>query len=115
MYETIKKICAENNISVTKLCEQITGSKGNLGTWKKGSFTVETLIKISDYFNISADYLLGRTDQKGFTNIQNGNNNVVMNNTNDIFNNPEVSKAYSQLSAKDKLEVQLDIMNRNSK
>ena len=115
MYEIIKKICAENNMSVSKLCEIITGSKGNLGTWKKGSFSVDTLVKIADYFKLSADYLLGRTDQNCITNIQAGNNNILLNNTNDIFNNPEVSQAYSELSTQDKLEVQLEIIKRNSK
>lgn len=62
MYEMLKKLCLEKNISVSKLCEITTGSKGNLGTWKKGSFNAETLVKIADYFDVSVDYILGRTE-----------------------------------------------------
>ncbi len=62
MYELIKSLCNENGISITYLCEQITGSKGNLQTWKKDNIRSATLKKIAEYFDVSTDYLLGRTD-----------------------------------------------------
>ena len=63
MYELIKKLCIEKGISPTKLCTEITGSKGNLPTWQKGNINPKSLIKIADYFSVSVDYLLGRTDE----------------------------------------------------
>lgn len=63
MYELIKKLCAEKGISPTKLCTEITGSKGNLPTWQKGNINPTSLTKIADYFDVSVDYLLGRTDE----------------------------------------------------
>ncbi len=62
MYEIINELCKKNNISITKLCEIITNSSGNLATWKKGYMRSDYLQKIAEYFNVSADYLLGRTD-----------------------------------------------------
>lgn len=62
MYELIKKLCAKKGISPTKLCTDITGSKGNLPTWQKGNINPVSLIKIADFFEVSTDYLLGRTD-----------------------------------------------------
>ncbi len=61
MYELIKKLCATKGISPTKLCTEITGSRGNLPTWKKGNINPVSLTKIADYFDVSVDYLLGRT------------------------------------------------------
>lgn len=59
MYEIIKQLCQQNGTTITALCEQITGSKGNLATWKKGNIRTDYLKKISEYFNVSTDYLLG--------------------------------------------------------
>ena len=62
MYELIEKLCKGNGTSPTKLCTEITGSRGNLPTWQKGNINPASLVKIADYFNVSVDYLLGRTN-----------------------------------------------------
>lgn len=59
MYEIIQNLCKTNGITITALCEKITGSKGNLSTWKKNNIRNDYLLKISEYFNVSTDYLLG--------------------------------------------------------
>lgn len=64
MYERIKKLCKEHGISITRLCEEITGSKGNLATWKKGNVRPEHLYQIAEKFNVSTDYLLGKKQSK---------------------------------------------------
>ena len=58
MYERIKELCAERGISISKLCQEMTGNSANLATWVKGNFKAEMIIKISNYFNVSTDYLL---------------------------------------------------------
>ena len=76
MYELIKELCSKKGISPTKLCTEITGSKGNLPTWQKGNITPTSLIKIADYFDVSTDYLLGRTNQPNLTYSITGDNNT---------------------------------------
>ena len=66
VYELIAKLCKEKGTSPTALCTEITGSKGNLRTWQKGSINLVSLIKIADYFDVSTDYLLGRTENPHF-------------------------------------------------
>lgn len=63
MFERIDYLCKKNNITITRLCLEITGSKGNLPTWKKGNINPTSLMKIADYFSCSVDYLLGRTEK----------------------------------------------------
>lgn len=58
MYERVKKLCAENGTSVSKLCKELTGNSANLATWVKGNFKSEMIVKIAEYFNVSTDYLL---------------------------------------------------------
>lgn len=61
IYERVKTLCAQNGYAISTLCGEITGSKGNLPTWKKDSFVAASLDAIADKFNVSVDYLLGRT------------------------------------------------------
>lgn len=42
--------------------QQTTYSKYELG---KINIPIETLIKLADYYHVSVDYLLGRSDKKG--------------------------------------------------
>ena len=63
-YERLKKLCAEKNTTVTTLLNNLNMSTGSTGRWKIGVLpNGETLIKISDYFNVSVDYLLEQTDK----------------------------------------------------
>jgi len=80
MYELLQELCKEKGTNITNLCVTITGSSGNLPTWKKGNINPESLRKIADYFNVSADYLLGRAD-----NSQGYSNNNISNSTNIAF------------------------------
>lgn len=78
MFERIRTLCIENGITVTELCKQVTGSSGNLPTWKKGNIKADSICKIADFFQVSTDYLLGRTDEPHNNNIQTGDihNNI---------------------------------------
>lgn len=113
MYELIKKLCEENGISPTKLCTEITGSKGNLPTWQKGNINPKSLTKIADYFNISVDYLLGRTKEPQKINygVENhGDNNGAINNqVNSTNTSDRISKEmlvkFEELNFTDKVKV----------
>lgn len=67
MIERIKMLCKEKGTNITNLCIEITGSRGNLSTWNKGNIRTDYLIKISKYFNVSTDYLLGLSDNTTLT------------------------------------------------
>lgn len=62
IYIRLESLCKKNNIKITPLCLEITGYRGNLDTWKKGNIRNDYLIKISEKFNVSTDYLLCKTD-----------------------------------------------------
>lgn len=61
MYKRIQSLCQENGTTITALCVKITGSRGNLSTWKNGNIRPEWISAISDEFSVSTDYLLGKT------------------------------------------------------
>ncbi len=123
MYERLESLCQKNNISITKLCVEITGSKGNLSTWKKGNINPESLRKIADYFDVSADYLLGRTDNPRETSISvtdnkqtslTGNNSISVNaadNKKDTLTEQFIQK-FEQLDFDDKVDVMQYVKNK---
>ena len=60
-FEQLQKLCNSNNISLTALVEdKLHMSRSNVTKWKDGKVPkIDTIQKISSYFNVSADYLLG--------------------------------------------------------
>ncbi|MCC2250536.1 helix-turn-helix domain-containing protein [Virgibacillus sp. AGTR] len=62
--ERVKKLCKERGITVAKLEEELEIPKNTIYQWKRISPSLDKLKSIADYFNVSIDYLLGRTDIK---------------------------------------------------
>ena len=62
--EKIQDLIAKNNLSAYKLSLEIGLNKTFLTDWKNGKAkpSADALRKIADYFNVSVDYLLGRTE-----------------------------------------------------
>lgn len=64
LLERVKELCSERGISQRKLESELELSNGASSKWNKSSPSGEVLQKIADYFDVSTDYLLGRTDIK---------------------------------------------------
>ncbi len=72
-YERLKLLCKEKGIKLTNLIQELGMSSGNMNKWKNGVIPKgNTLSKLADYFNVSVDYLIGKTDEQ--TNIYHANN-----------------------------------------
>ena len=65
-FEKIKELCKKQGISLNQLEDKLGFSQNYIYSIKKGNPKVENLQKIADYFNVSTDYLLGRTDNPKF-------------------------------------------------
>ncbi len=65
-FDRLKKLCDEQGLSVNKLEEKIGLSKNTLYSWKKNTPKGSNLTKVADFFDVSTDYLLGRTDKKRY-------------------------------------------------
>ncbi len=65
-FDILKKLCDEQGISVNTLEERIGLSKNTLYSWKKNTPKGSNLVKVADFFDVSTDYLLGRSDKKRY-------------------------------------------------
>lgn len=61
-FEIVKDLCERQGISLNALEEKLELGKNSLYGLKRNQPSAERLQQIADYFNVSTDYLLGRTD-----------------------------------------------------
>ncbi|HEM3168959.1 TPA: helix-turn-helix transcriptional regulator [Streptococcus suis 89-3576-3] len=61
-FEKIKELADKQGISLNQLEEKLGFSRNTIYNMKKSTPNVERVSKIADYFNVSTDFLLGRTD-----------------------------------------------------
>lgn len=62
-YETIKKLCKDNGVTVTGLEKELGISRGSLCKINTNKPSMEKVQKIADFFSVSVEYLMG-TEEK---------------------------------------------------
>lgn len=64
IYEKIQYLARNQGLSVRELGNKLNIGPTTLYKWKSQTPKSDILIKVADYFNVSTDYLLGRSDDK---------------------------------------------------
>ena len=67
MYMRIESLCKDRGINITQMCRDAEIPRGNLTDLKKGrtaALSTKTLVKISEYFGVSVEYLLGNEQKE---------------------------------------------------
>lgn len=63
LYQRIKELCNRKGISISKLESDLGFGNSSIKKWNTGtSPSVDKISKIAEYFNVSIDYLLGRSE-----------------------------------------------------
>jgi transcriptional regulator with XRE-family HTH domain len=110
-YDRLLALCQENNKKMTPVIIELGLSAGSMARWKNGTVPDgNTICKIADYFDVSADYLLEKTDIKKAPSILDGEENEKN----------EIAKIFSDLlpeqqeQAKKYLRYLLDTQEKTS-
>lgn len=61
-FEKVRELARKKGLSLNQVEEKLGYSKNTLYSLKRQKVSSERLQQIADYFNVSTDYLLGRTD-----------------------------------------------------
>ena len=61
-FEKVRELAKKRGLSLNQVEEKLGYSKNTLYSLKRQKVSSERLQEIADYFNVSTDYLLGRTD-----------------------------------------------------
>ncbi|MEA5134620.1 MAG: XRE family transcriptional regulator [Candidatus Fimivivens sp.] len=67
IYKKIETLCKSRSVDITTMCKEAKISRAIMSEFKMGrtkELSTSTLSKLSGYFNVSVDYLLGKEDQK---------------------------------------------------
>ncbi len=67
LFERVKELANKRDKNLKQVAEEIGLSENAFYKWKNQSPKAETLQKVADYFGVTTDYLLGRTDTPQFT------------------------------------------------
>lgn len=62
--DRLKELRTSNGLTMEQLGKNIGSTRGTIGNFENGNKkpSLDMLIKIADYFDVSVDYLIGRTD-----------------------------------------------------
>ena len=99
--QRIKELLNESDYKQKEIANKLNIAESNITNWKKGENypSIDILDKLCTLLSVSADYLLGRSDEYGNINVSLGdilgNNNTV--NSNNVINSNNYSAA--QLTA----------------
>ena len=61
-FERVKELAKKRGLSLNQVEEKLGYSKNTLYSLKRQKVSSDRLQEIADYFHVSTDYLLGRTD-----------------------------------------------------
>ena len=64
-FEILEKLMKEKSMNAAALSKATGISTGNLNDWKSGRSrpTLDALCVLADYFNVTVDFLVGRTEK----------------------------------------------------
>ena len=92
----LRKLRKENNLRQKDLAEKINLAQTTIANYEKNARfpNQETLNDIADYFKVSLDYLLGRTNKKFFLNESNSNKSYNILNKDNFLEENDITKKY---------------------
>ncbi|MFC0853083.1 helix-turn-helix domain-containing protein [Halalkalibacter oceani] len=91
----IKTLCDERKVTFAEVERKIGISNGQIRRWDKVSPKSETLNKVADYFDVSVDYLLGRTDKKRYYDLTEKDESDIEKQLKKIINGEDVDSAFA--------------------
>lgn len=72
-FDRIKELAKKQGLSINLLEEKLGYSRNTIYNLKNSKPSTERISEIADYFNVSTDYLLGRTDNPAIASDDNTN------------------------------------------
>lgn len=62
MFDRVKELSDKKGISLTELAQKMEWADKAIYNWKTSKPSIDKVEKVADYFGVSTDYLLSRTD-----------------------------------------------------
>lgn len=105
IYDRIKELCKQNNISVLKMETDLDFTSGTVSKWNKHKPSYDRICKVADYFNVSVEYILGEEQKESPSLLEGANENTL-----DFFKELEKMGLFSEDMSKEEQEYLIDII-----
>ncbi len=110
----LKKLRAEKGITQKELAAIIKVPRDTVANWEvsRGTPNIETISDIASYFDVSTDYLLGRTDDPSPKDRQHVNDDEALDYLDELHKRPEMKTLFqvSRKATKEDIETTITIM-----
>lgn len=87
LVKRIQLLCDENKTSFAEVERKVGLSNGQIRRWNNSSPKTKNVEKIADYFDVSVDYLIGRTDKKNYYELTDKDERDIEKEIESILNN----------------------------
>lgn len=99
----VKELANERNMTIAELERKLDFGQGSISKWNKQSPSSERLQIVADFFDVSTDYLLGRTDKRNYYDLTEKDQKDIQKQLEKIVE--DMSKADSIAFSKDSEEL----------
>lgn len=94
-FDRVRELCNDRKISINDLENALGYSKNTLYRLKTQTPGSDKLERIADYFDVSVDYLLGRTDKKRYYDLTEKDERDIQKELKKIINGEDVDNAFA--------------------
>ncbi|MBN6886207.1 transcriptional regulator with XRE-family HTH domain [Cytobacillus horneckiae] len=95
VFDRVKKLCEEQKITIVELEEKVGFGRNSMYSWKKNKPSTDKLEKVASYFDVSTDYLLGRTDKKRYYDLNDKDEKDIQKDLQEIINGLNSKNSYA--------------------
>ena len=105
-WETYEKLCSTVGKKPNQVGRELGTSSASVTQWKNGSIpSGEKLVQIADYFNVTTDYLLGRTSEPDMMPDNEINDNMPVFDSDRDKTAEEFMQMFTKLPLMDRIEI----------
>lgn len=95
LVERIKYLCNERKITFAEVERNVGISNGQIRRWDTSSPKIENVEKVANYFDVSTDYLLGRTDKRRYYDLTEKDELAIQRELKKIIDGDDVDNAFA--------------------
>lgn len=110
LYEKIKELAKERGVSIRQIEEKLGFGNGTLNRWRTIMPSIDKVQKVSDYFNVSIDYLLDLSAFRNEEEIKRATRAFLTGDLDKEYENTFFN-SFSRLPDNDKIKIQSNAIN----
>lgn len=95
LFDRVKELSEQRGENLKTVAVKLGFSENAFYKWKIQSPKSETLEKVADYFDVSTDYLLGRTDKKRYYDLTEKDEQDIQKELKKIIDGDDVDSAFA--------------------